>query len=335
MKPRSLINPCWLSVTLVFALLLPRAASAYCRATTCDPRVGDVCNRDANGCVIGYPSLYWPGSCVTFAVQREGSPPNQITGAAMELAVHRAFQTWMNADCGNGKHPGIQVETLGMIECDQVEFNASRANANTFMVRDQDWTDEAGVGDALGLTTAHFDSRSGEIHDVDVEINGTGGDLTNTDPDDGADLLSILTHESGHFLGLDHTRDVNSVMYSAYTPGSSNLRGLSADDTAGICTIYPPNSRQPEADCRPVNGFSGVCADAQGEPLGCSVTRGAGLVSGSAKCPWFGIALLVSLAVARATGRSRARGGRPVICASGLLLPGAICRSGARYQSGR
>src|SRR6185369_16315323 len=307
MKPRSVIRPCWLTLTFVFALFLPRAASAYCRATTCDPRVGDACSRDANGCVVGYPPLYWPGSCVTFAVQRDGSRFNQITGAAMEFAVHRAFQTWMNADCGNGRHPAIQIETLGLIECDQVEFNAQRANANAFMFRDQDWTEDAASGDALGLTTAHFDSLSGEIQDVDVEINGTGHNLTNADPDDGADLLSILTHESGHFLGLDHTRDVNSVMYSNYTPGMSNLRRLSADDTAGICAIYPPNSEQTAADCRPVNGFSGVCANAQGEPLGCSFARGVGVVSGSPKREWFAVGLLVSLAMVRSKRRPRAR----------------------------
>jgi hypothetical protein len=242
---------------------------------------------------------------VTFAVQRDGSPLNKITGAEMESAVYRAFQTWMNADCGNGTHPGIHVETLGLIECDQAEFNLQHANANAYMFRDTEWAAEAGIGDALGLTTAHFDSTSGQMQDADVEINGTGADLTDGDPEDGADLLSILTHESGHFLGLDHTRDVNSVMYSSYTPGVSNLRHLSADDTAGICAIYPPGLQPTSNDCRPVNGFSGVCANEQREPLGCSFAPSALARSGSPKRDWLGFGLLFSLVMMVAKRRSR------------------------------
>ncbi|HET7541348.1 MAG TPA: matrixin family metalloprotease [Polyangiaceae bacterium] len=311
MNERSLLRPFWSTLIFTLGLLAPRAASAYCRATTCDPRVGDVCNRDAGGCVTGYPPLYWPGSCVTFAVQRDGSALNRITGAAMEVAVHRAFETWMSADCGNGRHPGIHVETLGLIECDQVEFNAQRANANDFMFRDRDWSVDSAAGDALGLTTAHFDSRSGQIQDADVEINGSDGNLTNADVDDGADLLSILTHESGHFLGLDHSRDVNSVMYPNYRPGMSDLRHLSADDSAGICAIYPPSLPQTSAECRPWNGFSGVCANEQREPLGCSFAPNATLRAGATKRARFCLGLLVALALVLAKRRPRARSTGP------------------------
>jgi hypothetical protein len=307
MNERSLVRSWGLILTLTFGLLAPRAASAYCRATTCDPKLGDVCNRDANGCVTGYPPLYWPSSCVTFAIQRDGSLSNQITAAAFELAAHRAFDTWMKADCGNGTHPGIHVETLGLIECDRVEFNSQHANANAFMFRDASWSVEPGVGDALGLTTAHFDSSSGAIEDVDVEINGTGGNLTNVDPEDGADLVSILTHETGHFLGLDHTRDANSVMFAKYEPSVSDLRHLSADDTAGICALYPPNLIQTNSECRPINGFSGVCAADQGEPRGCSFAPSNRAGSGWPKRELLGIGLLVTLAMVRAKSRLRER----------------------------
>jgi hypothetical protein len=291
------------ALTVALGLLVPRAARAYCVATTCDPKVGDDCNRDVNGCVSGYPTLYWPGSCVTFAVQRDGSALNRITGAAFEYAVHQAFETWLNADCGNGTHPGIHVETLGLIECDRVEFNPQKANANAYLFRDAGWAAAPGTGDSLGLTTARFDRASGEIQDADVEINGTGGDLTNADPEDGADLLSILTHESGHFLGLDHTRDASSVMFATYRPRVSDLRRLSADDSAGICALYPPNLPQTSEECRPRNGFSGVCATDQAEVRGCTIGPNLSAGTRSRSSGLFGMGILVAFTLWRAKTR--------------------------------
>lgn len=49
------------------------------------------------------------------------------------------------------------------------------------------------------------------------------------------DLYSILLHETGHALGLEHSTATNSVMY----PSTSGVfSGLTADDVAGIQAIY-------------------------------------------------------------------------------------------------
>jgi hypothetical protein len=66
------------------------------------------------------------------------------------------------------------------------------------------------------------------------------------------DLLSVATHESGHFLGLLHPCEVDGAdgapdcagssaseamtMYPLYSAGQSNL---SDDDSAGACFLYP------------------------------------------------------------------------------------------------
>jgi hypothetical protein len=281
-------RPLGLCVALAFAsaLLSAAHASAYCRATTCNAARGDVCERDSEGCITGDTQLFWGRSCLSFSVQRDGSARNHISANELEASVRAAFDTWTSADCGGGTHPGLVVQNLGKVECDQEEYSARAANANIYVFRDDTWFDDPRVVDALALTTAHHDPDTGQILDVDVELNGTQGNVTTSEPEDGADLLSILTHETGHFLGLDHTRDTSAVMYSKYEPGGPSLRALRADDVAGICAIHPPVSIAPSSDCRPHNGFSGVCAARQTGPSGCAIAAVGRERAGDAKALW-------------------------------------------------
>jgi len=221
---------------------------------------------------VGHTRLFWGRSCLSFAVQRDASPRNHVSAVEFEASVRAAFDTWTSADCGGGNHPGLSVENLGKVECDREEYSANAANANIYIFRDDAWFDDPAVADALGLTTAHYDPKTGQIFDVDVELNGTAGNITTSNPEDGADLLSILTHETGHFLGLDHSSDKSAVMYAKYEPGGPSLRVLRADDIAAICAAHPPLLTPPSKDCRPQNGFSAVCAAEQKAPTGCSAS---------------------------------------------------------------
>jgi hypothetical protein len=52
-------------------------------------------------------------------------------------------------------------------------------------------------------------------------------------------LVTVVMHEVGHSLGLDHTNDTNALMYPEYT----GPKGLGGDDIAGIQSLYgPPNA---------------------------------------------------------------------------------------------
>lgn len=50
------------------------------------------------------------------------------------------------------------------------------------------------------------------------------------------DLETIVVHELGHLLGLDHSADINAVMFSSYN--SKTKRTLNADDVAEIKRRY-------------------------------------------------------------------------------------------------
>jgi MYXO-CTERM domain-containing protein len=214
-------------------------ARAFCRSNTCDPARGEVCTVDKDGCRKGGELLYWNSAPIPFLVQTNGSVRNQIDGTSFEHVISAAFHTWSSANCGLGKHPSISGMSAGQTASDAVEYIEGGSNANLFTFRDETWLATI-PGSALALTTVSYDWHTGLIYDADVEVNGTGGNITNTRPGDGADLPSIITHEVGHFLGLDHSQKPTATMFITYVVGKGNLRSLDADDVAAICALYPP-----------------------------------------------------------------------------------------------
>ena len=125
--------------------------------------------------------------------------------------------------------------------------------------------------------------------------------LTTTDVAVQYDVLSILTHEAGHMLGLAHS-DVNgATMQVEYVQGSTTLRSLHSDDMGGICEAYPPGEVG-TCDPTPRHGFQSTCGPAPVEE-GCGCTSAPRRAGGG----WLGLVMgLTTLMAWRATaGRGR------------------------------
>lgn len=308
MKRRSELG---LALALAFSLG-PATAHAYCRTAACESKnvSWKVCTpTEADDC--GTP-LFWPNRCIGYTIQKNAS--FQVSFADTESVFAQAFDTWMNADCGGGTHPSFDIVYQGPVDCRSQEYNKEKGNANVIMYRDDDWG--YGGGGILALTTVTYSKTSGEIYDADMELNSQNvKSFTLGDENVQFDLLSVATHEIGHFLGIAHSPEGDATMFSNYAQGSIELRSLSDDDVAAICDIYPPTMpHSVDCDPEPRHGFSGECAADQPEPTppnkaGCSVASATG--SG-------GPGALAALGLAAALGaiasrRRRARGGRPRI----------------------
>jgi hypothetical protein len=278
---------------VALTLLASSPAWAFCRTNTCDPARGENCSKDNDGCRLGGKSLYWGLPAIPFLVQSDGSPKNHIDAPAFEKVIASAFNTWSSANCGAGKHPSISAMSGGQTPSDAVEYVPGQPNANIFMFRDDTWMATI-PGSALALTTVSYDANTGQIFDADVEVNGTGGNITNSRPSDGADLPSIVTHEIGHFLGLDHSPKPSATMFITYKAGTGNLRVLDPDDVAGICAIYPPQGSATVSGPETVDVITAPLA-------GCSLSSTAG---GSGACALWA-ALLLGSALVRTRNRRR------------------------------
>jgi hypothetical protein len=152
---------------------------------------------------------------------------------------------------------------------------------------------------ALAITSVFAGTKSGVIFDADIEVNAVDfqwGDLVTTPDQSKQDLQNALTHEMGHFIGLDHTCysadpmhprpapvDNNgnlvpscaarflsdavrsATMFASADPGDTSKRTLEPDDQQAVCDSYPLGMDDPMA-C-PASGSNGcdIARDASAE----------------------------------------------------------------------
>jgi Matrixin len=237
-------------------LLLPDQASAFCRQSTCkeDSEAGVFCKLGPDGCIDGTPGiLHRDSACLTFGVDSGSAAELGMTDAEFEDVVAEAFDRWMTVDCGEGKHPNLMVQSVGAVEVAGNFFCKSEPEANLAVwTMLSPWPTSCASGDkdcraldpkALGYTSSIFDKSKnvGLVFDSDVELNvdrikdemfftGRVRDV----------VLTVVTHEAGHFLGLAHSQHDDAVMAASYNNQELLGRGLTQDDIDGICSIYPP-----------------------------------------------------------------------------------------------
>ena len=227
--------------------------------------------------------FYWQTSCVGITIYPSGF--TEMSTDEVAKAVSAAAHTWSPDDvtCPDSvSHPFLEiVPSLSPTGTATAKYDAR----NVLIFQNDTWEH---AGDALALTTV-LAKGDGRIVDADIEVNGTPGlQWENIDPGadvssghgiDVQDLQNALTHEFGHFIGLDHTcytpdtvsgtttkprpndnlgqpvPDCSSasdairatVMFPSTAIGETSKRVLSPDDVNAVCTIYPQN--QDPQDC--------------------------------------------------------------------------------------
>lgn len=250
------------------ALTFGQSAAAFCQTTTCDPELNCVqapeecCIPDARGCDTNGTIVGWPSLCVSYAVNETASPVRDIDFPTFDDIVTRSMEKWVDVTC-DGEPPLLELSNYGPSACAVRDIDPAGKNANVWLFRDDGWpyaegdVDEASVdAAALALTVVSFNPETGELYDADVELNSTAASFTTGDDVVGIDLEAIITHEAGHFLGLDHSDEPTSTMYARYRPGTVDGRSLEADDVDGICTSYPSNRAVTGSSCDPLGGYT-------------------------------------------------------------------------------
>ncbi len=269
MRVAPLARPTLAAVLAVAALVgTPRAAAAFCRTTTCRPdKDPENCKKDINGCSTKGNPLVWPTSCVSFAMDKGLTrflPPELTVGP-----LANAFASWQEATCPDGKKPSIAFVTpKEPVSCTEPQANTNGPNVNIVFFRDDFWP-YRGIDGTLASTTVTYDT-DGTIWDADLAINAASNPLTTSTTNVKYDLESIVLHEVGHFIGLNHSDNGEAVMYASYSPGSVS-RKLQADDLKALCTVYP-STRAATCDPKPRGGQATSCeATSPGSSSGCAI----------------------------------------------------------------
>lgn len=266
--PAGLVARLWTAIcwAAVVATALPSSAHAFCRSHTC---VGSSCPTDDNGCPSSGAALWWAGSCIGFSIEANGS--RMIPAEKLFAAVRNSFKTWSQVDCGGGQFASITFAELAPNFCDSAGYLAKGPNVNAIIFQDDDWKFK--TENNVAKTSAHFDTKTGEIYDADLEIN-TAVNLFTTDDNLATssikylDLQTVITHEVGHMIGIAHSDRVDSIMYPYYMQGTLAGRKLTDDDVAAVCAIYPP-TRKAVCDPSPLGGLD-ICRAAAAPSEACA-----------------------------------------------------------------
>jgi len=252
-------------VWMAFGLLLvvwPRDAFAYCRVTTCDIKKGHDCAVNENGCVRDGAALRWPSLPIVYRFHGQDSA-KLSDGREARLAIRAAFQRWADVQCDdNGSRTSLRFEEREDTPYDKpLEVNAHAREGFAIFFRDESWPYEGG-GNTLAITNHDYGVKSGLINYADIEINTSAGPFAITDAEQGIDLQAVLVHEVGHYIGLAHNNNPESIMVATHCQaadrcqnGKTQMRQLGPDDKLAVCTIYPPEgatiipTTEPTSDC--------------------------------------------------------------------------------------
>jgi hypothetical protein len=263
------------------AVLTSARADAFCRTTTVPPAPDhgsvDGTFEGMDPCWTQGKPLYHGTYCLPYRLLANDAPAVPL--AALSVLLSDSFTAWTapSSLCT----PGITPLELAPVTNEPIVNYRTGERGRNIVGVPPTWT-HVGSNDTLSLATLTFNADTGEIYDVDLEINGgIPWALNNPVPADGFDLQSALTHEVGHMLGLAHSPVVEATMFAAYVPGSIGQRTLDKDDQNAVCTVYPNRAQRlaaggliPSTGCNlaPDNGTGGC-----GEPEirnGCAMGRG-------------------------------------------------------------
>jgi predicted Zn-dependent protease len=158
----------------------------------------------------------WPSAQATY---KFGS--RYPTDPAWRDRARSAGQTWTN----------VQSSSWAWIE------DSNSNNKLTYAAID-------GSSNTLAVTTSYFCGGSLCRFNMKMDNSESWYINTGTPGFNQIDLQSIITHEFGHALGLDHTTvgcssTAPPTMCPFYTVGTTDFRTLQADDISGVSTNYP------------------------------------------------------------------------------------------------
>ncbi len=202
-------------LTFTFLLVLAAGpAGAWTPSTVTDPTI---------------IPLKWSGGNVGWRVNV--THLSNITGSDQDVlaATENGFAVWSNVS-----NTGLTITKVGNgLASDTVRNRDDKINTVLFA------DPQTNVGGALAVTFTNFNPSNGQMSDADIVFNTGQPFFTSTPDSQRFDLQSVLAHEIGHLLGLDHTNDLAATMFQSSPSGDTEGRTLGADDIAAIRSTYP------------------------------------------------------------------------------------------------
>lgn len=172
--------------------------------------------------------------------------PDGFDGPATTHVIDASIAAWTSLPCDPPTLTAVVDRGAALDDSDG-------KNSLVWVTDSATWSGYGFSATELARTLLIHKVMSGTIVDADIAVNVAGFAFSTgeTCVADQYDLRSTLTHELGHFFGLDHSLDPEATMRTKNDIGDCEMRTLHADDIAGFCATYEVPVR-PEPDPEPV-----------------------------------------------------------------------------------
>jgi hypothetical protein len=172
--------------------------------------------------------------------------PSGLARTDVEAALDLSFRAWTTPACS-----GVGFVQLGAAPTAAM----AEDGVNTVQWLRSGWSELGAPSDAAALTDVVYErGPNGDwvIVEADLYLNADDHTWTLDGRDGARDVRAVVTHESGHILGLLHPCELGgeagapdcddvpeaarATMFPVY---SVEHETLAADDEAGVCYLYP------------------------------------------------------------------------------------------------